>query len=73
MSKVIEISTAASFSSAQPVGSHLKTTADYRRLLCDMRMRPWNQRAFLRKLLQRAAANGVRSQFLIPFSAVATP
>lgn len=72
MSQVIEIS-AACFSSARPGGSRLKTTADYRRLLSEMRLRPLNQRAFLRKLLQRAAANGVRSEFLIPISAVATP
>jgi len=73
MCKVIEISRAASFSSAHPVRSHIKTTADYRRLLSDMRTRPLNQRAFLRKLLQRAIANGVRSEFLIAISAVATP
>jgi hypothetical protein len=34
--------------------SRLKTTADFRRLLCEMRLRPPSQRAFLRKFLKRA-------------------
>jgi len=39
-------------------GSRHLTTADYRRFLSEMRLRPLSERAFLRKLLQRAAANG---------------
>jgi hypothetical protein len=38
--------------------SSARTTADYRRLLSELRLRPATQRAFLRKFLKRAAANG---------------
>jgi len=40
-----------------------KTTAQYRKLLSEMRLRPASQRAFLRKLLKRAAVNGAIIEF----------
>jgi hypothetical protein len=43
---------------------HTLTTADYRRLLSELRLRPPSQRAFLRKLLNRAFANSERAEFL---------
>lgn len=46
------------------------TTADYRRFLSEMRVRPPSERVFLRKLLQRAAAN---SSSLVPSRAVIAP
>jgi hypothetical protein len=39
------------------------TTRDYRRLLADLSLRPSSQRAFLRRFLKRAAANGVTIEF----------
>jgi hypothetical protein len=39
------------------------TTRDYRRLLADLRLRPSSQRAFLRRFLKRAVANGVTIEF----------
>jgi len=43
---------------------HTLTTADYRRLLSELRLLPPSQRAFLRKLLNRALANTARTEFL---------
>ena len=40
-----------------------RTTRDYRRLLANLRLRPSSQRAFLRRFLKRAAANGVTIDF----------
>ena len=40
-----------------------RTTHDYRRLLANLRLRPSSQRAFLRRFLKRAAANGVTIDF----------
>lgn len=38
-------------------------TADYRRRLSDMRMRPPSQQTFLKKLLKRAAITGAVLEF----------
>jgi len=38
-------------------------TADYRRRLAEMRLRPPSQRAFLKRLLQRAALTGAIIEF----------
>jgi hypothetical protein len=38
-------------------------TADYRRMLSEMGMRPPSQRAFLKKLLKRAAITGAALEF----------
>ena len=53
--------------------SRPRSTAYYRRLLCEMRVRPASQRAILRRLLQRAAANGVRVEFPVPIPDVVAP
>jgi hypothetical protein len=50
-------------SHAPYVPARRRTTADFRKLLSEMRQRPASQRAFLRKLLKRAAANGVITDF----------
>jgi hypothetical protein len=77
MSNVIEMSQTSVFLSAPENSnarrvSRVKTTADYRRLLGEMRLRPVSQRAFLSRLLKRAAANGVPLIFPVVISA-ATP
>ena len=48
-----------------------RTTADYRRLLSEMRLRPPSQRAFLRRLLQRASLTGMPMVFPVQTPAVA--
>jgi len=67
MSKVIEFSQMHLLSdpevSRAPYVPARKTTAQYRKLLSEMRLRPASQRAFLRKLLKRAAVNGVPIDF----------
>jgi len=75
MSNVIEMPQNDSLGAAVvPLRSpRVRTTADCRRLLSDLRMRPITQRIFLRKFLQRAVANGVRTSFPFPISAVVTP
>jgi len=68
MSKVIEISESRGLSYVTEVTAsrpayRVRTTRDYRRLLANLRLRPSSQRAFLRRLLKRAAANGVTIEF----------
>jgi hypothetical protein len=66
MSNVIEMTPMPhSYSREAPRGraTRGKTTADFRRLLCEMRLRPPSQRAFLRKFLKRAAVTGVPIAF----------
>ena len=50
-------------SRAPYVPAKKRTTSDYRKLLSEMRQRPASQRAFLRKLLKSAAANGASIEF----------
>lgn len=45
-------------------------TSDYRKVLSEMRMRPPSQRAFLKKLLKRAAITGAIHEFPVPNHAV---
>ncbi|MGB7494830.1 MAG: hypothetical protein WBR26_21810 [Candidatus Acidiferrum sp.] len=52
-------------------GRNAKTTADYRRFLSELKLRPPSQRAFLRKLLSRAAATAPK-QFPVANHAVHT-
>jgi hypothetical protein len=47
-----------------------RSTSDYRRLLSEMRLRPASQRAFLRRFLKRAAANGVLIAFPVQIPVV---
>lgn len=64
MSNVIEMSSMHHFLSSQPSRhSRTTTTADFRRLLSEMRLRPASQRAFLRRLLKHAAITGVPIAF----------
>jgi hypothetical protein len=68
MTKVIEFSDARGLvyvpeSHASRRANQVRTTRDYRRLLADLRLRPSWQRAFLRRFLKRAAANGVAIEF----------
>jgi hypothetical protein len=75
MSKLISITHASRFA---PDRSGLPTrinrtafrTADYRKMLSEMRMRPPSQRAFLKKLLKRAALAGVSYEFPVTNHAV---
>jgi hypothetical protein len=78
MPKVISISQASGFSpsSSKPgakQNSHHMTTADYRRLLSELQLRPPSQRAFLRKFLKRAAASGIPVTFPVTNPAVVAP
>jgi hypothetical protein len=77
MSNVIQFATPSRSSQPSPAGrnvtfSSARTTADYRRLLSELRLRPATQRAFLRKFLKRAAANGVLVTFSVQIPAVLT-
>jgi hypothetical protein len=68
MSKVIEISEARGLlyvpeASTSRCFNRARTTRDYRRLLADLCLRPSSQRAFLRRFLKSAAANGVTIEF----------
>jgi hypothetical protein len=49
------------------------STADFRRILCDLKHRPPTQRVFLRKLLRRAIANGRANGFPVVHHAVPDP
>jgi len=49
------------------------STADFRRLLCELRLRPPSQRAFLRKLLRRALTTGALTDFPVTNHAVRDP
>jgi hypothetical protein len=49
------------------------STADFRRLLSELKQRPPSQRAFLRRLLRRAIANGAPTQFPVTNHAVHDP
>jgi hypothetical protein len=49
------------------------TTADFRRLLSEMRRRPPSERAFLRKLLKRAIASGDPVNFPVTDHVVGNP
>jgi len=51
---------------------HAHSTADFRRMLSDLKLRPPTQRAFLRRLLQRAAMHGAAHDFLAATPAVTT-
>lgn len=48
-------------------------TADYRRMLTEMRRRPPSQRAFLKKLLKRAVLTGTAIEFPVVHHAVLSP
>lgn len=77
MSKVIEFSQVhcsyapARFGRGRRV-KRSRTTDDYRRLLCELRQRPSSEREFLRRLLKRAAANGVPIEFPVQTPVVVT-
>ena len=78
MSNVIAISETRKILWLEEVSSakrvaHGKSTTDFRRLLSEMRMRPANQRAILRRMLKRAAMNGVLMTFPVAVPAVSTP
>ena len=45
-------------------------TSDYRRMLCEMRLRLPSQRVFLKKLLKRALVNGTAQEFPVVNHAV---
>jgi hypothetical protein len=49
------------------------STADFRRLLSELNRRPPSQRAFLRKLLSRAIANGAPTDFPVASRVVHDP
>jgi hypothetical protein len=49
------------------------STADFRRILCDLKHRPPTQRVFLRRLLRRALANGRTNEFPVVHHAVPDP
>jgi hypothetical protein len=49
------------------------STADFRRVLTDLKHRPPTQRVFLRKLLSRAIANGTPNGFPVVHHAVPDP
>jgi hypothetical protein len=49
------------------------TTADFRRTLSELNLRPPSQRAFLRKLLNRALFHGANKEFLVPNHSVRDP
>jgi hypothetical protein len=53
--------------------SHGFTTDDYRRLLSELQLRPPSQRAFLRKLLNRALVNGAHTEFPVASRVVPDP
>jgi hypothetical protein len=77
MSNVIEISQQPStptinVRAMQPLAPR-RTANDYRTLLLEMSLRPEPERAFLRKLLMRAAANGVLLDFPVAAPVVLTP
>jgi hypothetical protein len=77
MSKVIPISQVRFVPSSgmvEPVRiSGNRSIAHYRQLLYEMRLRPAPQRAFLRRFLMRAAANGAFAAFPVAVPAVLTP
>jgi hypothetical protein len=75
MSNVIEMSPMRGLLSAGTPSnrSRFKTTADFRRLLSEMRLRPPSQRAFLRKLLKRAAVTGAPMASPVHVPVVLTP
>jgi hypothetical protein len=52
---------------------HGLTTADYRRLLCEVRLGPPSHRAFLRKLWNRAVVNSARTEFPVTNRVVPDP
>ena len=49
------------------------TTADFRRTLSELNLRPPSQRAFLRKLLNRALLHGENNEFPVPNHSVRDP
>jgi hypothetical protein len=68
MTKVIEISEARRLlyvpeSRVSRRAHRVRTTRDYRRLLAYLRLRPSSHRAFLRRFLKRATANGATIEF----------
>ena len=50
-----------------------RTTADFRRILSELSLRPPSQRAFLRKLLNRALVNRAQNEFPVPNHSVRDP
>lgn len=78
MSKLISTTDASRF---HPAGSGLEChakragfrTATFRKMLSEMRMRPPSQRAFLKKLLKRAALTGAINEFPVPNHVVLDP
>jgi hypothetical protein len=78
MPKVIALSRTDSFSlplldRQTKRKTHGLSTADFRRLLSELKSRPPSQRAFLRKLLSRAIANGAPTRFPVTNHAVPDP
>ena len=78
MSKVVTFSKADCFYLPEPDmrgkrNAHGLSTADFRRLLSELRLRPPSQRAFLRKLLSRALATGAPINFPVVDHAVHDP
>ena len=78
MSKVIAFSGADRLSSPEQAKNRKRnpqglTTADYRRLLSELKLRPPTQRAFLRKLLNRSLATVAAKQFPVTNRAVRNP
>jgi len=78
MSKVIQFSDSdcPSLPAPDPFSKrnrHGLSTADFRRMLCDLKSRPASQRAFLRKLLVRALATSVSTGLPVTNHAVPDP
>lgn len=78
MSKLIPVSSTGCLSLPEPDENKKRnlqglSTADFRRLLTELRHRPPSQRAFLRKLLKRAIASGAPVHFPVPHHAVHNP
>ena len=77
MSKLISITDTGRFApdrSGLPrrIGPAVRRTADYRKMLSNMRLRPPSQRAFLKKLLLRAMLTGAPYEFPVPNPAAPT-
>lgn len=71
MNKLVSITDASRFAPDRS-GFHGRVkrvavrTTDYRKMLSEMRQRPPSQRAFLKKLLKRAALTGAAYKFPVP-------
>jgi len=78
MTQVVQSYETGCFYLAAPVPGQKRnalglSTADFRRILCDLKHRPPTQRAFLRKLLRCAIANGAPNGFPVVHHAVPDP